>query len=617
MPADAKAVGDKVNELKQDLSETRDGYITISQADIVQGSYGSSSPTTIVTTDKRLRTELPIHCKKDDVIDIKLGDVCNGLAIGYYTESGTWIGEVGWVYEDTTVVVGSDRLVVIAFRKESNEDLTPSDYDADTIIYTHMGAEVSSIKGSTELDYGTLISSYYIEYNTGATRYNSEFSCTDFIPVTSQSIVCNRPYRDAAGIAFYDADKGYISGVRNTSVSQMGVEAKIDCPADAVYMRLSIYTGRTLILSGAGNSYQAVGNALLSATKVISITPTTSQIISRSYVDSTTGLFNKYNEYTRTTYLPVYGFKKISVKCAIEYNVAFAFYDKYNEMLEVINSSNIGSYGYSTGTAQRIFEIPDGAYYYIATLRTTSYTDPSSFAITLIGEKPADKVVKENVYMAEYEKLLGEVLCIGDSLTEGYSSADMSYPTLFAEMTGLSVTNAGHSGFSAIDWWTAEQTRDFSQYDTYLIWLGTNAGLTDTLSTDVIPYESYTDYANTNTGSLCKIISKIISQNSKAKIYLGTVYITEGDLDKTNAVIYKIAKLDRYSGHVVGVCNNHDDTLVEITTDPINVAMHPYDDVHFGSLGNVFLANHWIKRIRECVLKNPTMYARADGGNII
>lgn len=608
-------------DVKSDLEQTRRGAYQINSNDLVQGSYGSTSPTIIVETTTRIRTENPIHCYKGDKIKLKLGDACNGWVIGYWSVSGTWIGELGWVYEDAEIEIESERLVVIVFRNADNRVLTTSDYDCDTTIYTDMGEEVSEIKGDTNIDYGALISSAYISHSTGNALYASGWSCTDFVPITSQSIICNRPYQDAAGLAFYDSEKKYISGSSNSSSATRGVKQTILCPKNALYVRISVLSGYTLTLKGAGNSYQSIENVIKNSSESDLLIPTNAQIVSRSYVDAVTGLPAKYNDYVRTSYIPVYSYSRLSVYSAIEYNVGLAFYDKYHEKINVINSSNISTYGYSTGTAQRIFDIPDGAYYFIACLRSTSYVDTSSFKITLFGKKPQSEVPSlYDPFNADYEKLLGDVLCIGDSLTESYSSADPSYPSLFAKITGLAVTNAGHSGYTAKNWWDLDGlTRDFSSFDTYLIWLGTNGGLTDTLTSDVIPYEDYDDYANTNTGSLCKIISKIISQNANARIFIGTIYIAGGggDIDTTNAVIYKIAELERYKDNIVGVCNNHDDTLFKNPNNTLSVAMHPYDDTHFGEIGNAYLAKHWVKRIRERIENNSTLYARADGGSIV
>ena len=88
---------------------------------------------------------------------------------------------------------------------------------------------------------------------------------------------------------------------------------------------------------------------------------------------------------------------------------------------------------------------------------------------------------------------MGKILCIGDSLTEGaYFGAGMdgaaieqNYPYYLGRMLNTEVVNAGVGGYSASDWYIEKAgDYDYTDYDTVIIWLGTNNGLTDTLDTD-------------------------------------------------------------------------------------------------------------------------------------
>ena len=115
---------------------------------------------------------------------------------------------------------------------------------------------------------------------------------------------------------------------------------------------------------------------------------------------------------------------------------------------------------------------------------------------------------------------LWKVLCIGDSLTSGASygeawgekapagsSIDQNYPRILGRMLNAEVTNGGVSGWSASDWYTNEVPKyNFANFDTFIIWLGTNNGLTDTLDADVNQYTDFNDFAETETGYYCKII---------------------------------------------------------------------------------------------------------------
>ena len=214
-------------------------------------------------------------------------------------------------------------------------------------------------------------------------------------------------------------------------------------------------------------------------------------------------------------------------------------------------------------------------------------------------------------------------LFIGGSLTEGALPTSSwgdkgvaimkeNFPYMFGRMTGAVIKNEGHSGYSASNWWldfvsTTGSYVDihdskvmpcritdkpaFDEYDTIFIWLGTNYGYTDTLDTDVNPYTDYNDFANTETGFLCKIIEKIKeATHGESLIVLSKIFVTKSDgLNPTtsNIVIEKIAQ--KYGCLLV---DNSD----------LSYAKHPelhmnINNPHFGKAGNLFLANRYIKEL--------------------
>lgn len=124
--------------------------------------------------------------------------------------------------------------------------------------------------------------------------------------------------------------------------------------------------------------------------------------------------------------------------------------------------------------------------------------------------------------------LYNRAICIGDSITEGYQRVGdirkhKSYPTFLKLLTNWDIENAGQSGITTAGWWNSYKDKyDFSNYDIAFIYLGTNGGLTDTLQEDTAIEEgqTYENYANTNTGSYCKIIERALEQNPEIKIIL-------------------------------------------------------------------------------------------------
>ena len=137
--------------------------------------------------------------------------------------------------------------------------------------------------------------------------------------------------------------------------------------------------------------------------------------------------------------------------------------------------------------------------------------------------------------------------------------------------------------------------------------------MTDTLEADGVIDGSgnliadYTTYADTNTGDYCKVIGRIISQVPHAKIFLGTIYTTGGDVSVTNEVIAKIAAL--YPNNVVGVVDNNDGTLYTLASKKLTPSwVHIDNGTHFSMVGNYYLAVHWIRAVRAIIKTNPAKF---------
>lgn len=219
--------------------------------------------------------------------------------------------------------------------------------------------------------------------------------------------------------------------------------------------------------------------------------------------------------------------------------------------------------------------------------------------------------------------LLGKTLCIGDSLTEGAYYGDnydfiginkYNYPYFINKMTGLELTNVGMSGSSPSSRWTFFSTYDFTPYDTFLMWWGTNGGLTDTLLEDGVIDSSgnlisdYTTYANTNTGCYCKTIGRIISQVPNAKIFIANLY-TQENLEVSNSVIEKI--VDLYPNNVIGMVDmKSEGKFWSGGSGAMIPNIHPLNNIHFNTVGNYYLASHWIEKINLLIESNPQKMER-------
>ena len=227
----------------------------------------------------------------------------------------------------------------------------------------------------------------------------------------------------------------------------------------------------------------------------------------------------------------------------------------------------------------------------ISILSSTSAKIEDSLNIKVTGKvyETAEEL-KEMVYMdlkkSKYRMFLKDIykyifkncICIGDSLTRGYytntyPNGDAYYPTYpqyLQKITGWTCTNAGRSGATA------------------------KHGLEDTIESDTSN--------ETNAGSYCRIIERLISDNPKMKIFLCTVsnvtYDTDGSkVGITNNVIRKIA--NKYNNcYCIELKDNNYYDLSESVCHPHN------DEVHLGSIGYNLQANVIAQSVSDIVMNN-------------
>ena len=189
-----------------------------------------------------------------------------------------------------------------------------------------------------------------------------------------------------------------------------------------------------------------------------------------------------------------------------------------------------------------------------------------------------------------------KICCIGDSLTQGidYRSHTIAenYPYFMSQWlsdeNNVTILNWGKSGMSSKSWWNNLASYGYqfdSSIDIVLIMFGTNGGLaTNTLATDVEPYDNWEDYADTSVGDYCKLIEFIMQETSNhAQIFLlpppYSTYTTaqENLCINSNPVVKAIAK--RYSLPVI-------DVLYESGMGKFNGDyFRPHDGCHFNAKG--------------------------------
>lgn len=243
-------------------------------------------------------------------------------------------------------------------------------------------------------------------------------------------------------------------------------------------------------------------------------------------------------------------------------------------------------------------------------LRVCSYNDfENNVTILPILKIPT---AEEKVEILECNYLLNKVMCIGDSLTEGayfdtsHNGATIieNYPYYLAKINKFETINAGTSGISASGWYENKRTLyPISECDTFIIWLGTNNGYTDTLEEDTASGD-YNTYANTETGYYCKIIEYIQEKRPNANIFLCKIFASKSNVNTSNLVLDKIAV--KYN---LPVINMNDGTLYNKSNVDIQNLLHPFDNsVHFGKIGNLTVARKISNFINEYINNNLSQF---------
>ena len=206
------------------------------------------------------------------------------------------------------------------------------------------------------------------------------------------------------------------------------------------------------------------------------------------------------------------------------------------------------------------------------------------------------------------EVLFNDVICCGDSLTEGIYSDILgakpkNYPYYLSKISGWTVENEGYGGKTPTTYWSNHaQLIDYSLYDAMILFLGTNGTMTDTLIADttISGEQTYLDYADTNTGNYCKIIENALSDNPNIKIFM--VNCITGSATTNNVILQQIS--EKYSIPLLDIKNNDIYFL-----NPYDTILHPNSDItHFGNIGYYILAKVIFGLLKKAIESNKQNY---------
>lgn len=216
-------------------------------------------------------------------------------------------------------------------------------------------------------------------------------------------------------------------------------------------------------------------------------------------------------------------------------------------------------------------------------------TDTYSFK-QLIENKKDDELWKYSC---------GNILCLGDSLTDGLYADNSkglikeNYPYYLSRMINAEVNNVGKNGSYPTECYKVTLPKqDISKYDTAIIWLGTNGGL----------FNTGIDAEGTEANYYCKIIEYLLSKKQDIKIFICKVFIT-GELHSDVAY----ANVTETNKTIDTIANKYNLSVVDLSD--LGYTNHPelhanIDNTHFGKAGNIYIANRIVKYMNDYFTNN-------------
>lgn len=352
--------------------------------------------------------------------------------------------------------------------------------------------------------------------------------------------------------------------------------------------------------------------------------------VNNKLLQNGTRLLDGYNGYEVTGYIPAKSgesFRLNRVLDTTNYKTWWAWYDKDYNVLGYYNDGNSGSHPYlqlpdnnSIAYIRVTIQWNTALYGYlrsnVALYRTQEYINlvkpygeriiyNTTIGYSSFGNKSLEERVTEiDNHINAVEETVGfwkyacdKILCFGDSLTNGlyairpaHGLIQQNYPYYLGKMLNTEVTNKGKNGSYPSECLSVVYpTVTITDYNTIIIWLGTNGGLkiAESVSglSNVSPEAQYLKYK--------ELIETIQTGNPDCKIFIGKVFrtgeissgVTPGTVEETNAAIEALAT--EYG-------------LPIIDFSDLTPANHPElhvntSDTHFGKAGNIFIANRVCK----------------------
>lgn len=459
-----------------------------------------------------------------------------------------WNGSA-WSYQNvpSSAVVATDATPT---ENSTNPVQSGGVYDA---IKTHIvkGTDTDFLQLDENynlIDLDECVANKYIKGTDGTEVSATNLYATPFVPLKPSTTYLTSGTILARYLAYYDENKTYVSGDNTTT----GYLSTFTTPANIAYGRFS-FPNESLKNQGwisvhqlTSTEYKYVRNEKLSQYVELSAEELTDvsmfdygNIIDRSKITIGYYISNAANSYGQAKSANGYACTDF---CEVDESKSYTFYKIFNFYAGFYDADKNCLKVYTT--SERLpnpFTPPVGAKYARFSIDTTitgssdrhqydvcwvaansQNVTPNEFKSYTLPQHLSTSAENGSFNPCDYNgtefAMFNKLMCVGDSLTFGAENVQSgtlpasqmtlySYPSILAKLSGVTITNKGHSGLTAQQWYEQHSSdTDLSGHDSCIIFIGINDWLSWQSDTDS-GIETFKQY-------LGEIVDLVLAQNS-------------------------------------------------------------------------------------------------------
>lgn len=234
IPADYTELSDSVEDIKSAIGDIVIDPLEWKQGAINTGGVEVASTTRIVCGFTRMKKGARFTAENGYSFRVFLYSTASEVM--FIKLDGDW---------RTSYVLDRDCFVRVVLRHDNDATIDTDSADKITMIYVSESIShyIDGILDETRTNIGAFTNNKYISYVTGSMGTLGNVCASDYIEILPNSAIELRDYMftknsaDNAGLAFYDADKVFISGVQYPANA---ADLTVTAPNTASYMRMTV-----------------------------------------------------------------------------------------------------------------------------------------------------------------------------------------------------------------------------------------------------------------------------------------------------------------------------------------------------------------------------------------